>query len=253
MGFGRDFFINTFKEGYEDGEQVKDTPEDSVPEVEVEETEVKSTEVKTEEVVEPEVKTYDIDGVQYTADEIKEWKQNGLRQSDYTKKTQELASQRRQLEEMGTSIPNQSEANTDTDRIARLERDLATKELDDTISALKVKYPDFDEIKVLTEAQNRKLYSNEDLDFVYRATREESKSAPIDMEAFKAQSIAEYKAQIATEKQKNKEATEGSIISSTPAKVEVDYESSLGDAEKEFCRKRGWTYKQYVEDKNAVY
>lgn len=248
MGFGRDFFVNAFKEDTTEVEQVIDTPEVVVEVEKAEVAEVKSTEAETE------VKTYEIDGVSYTSDEIKEWKQNGLRQSDYTKKTQELASQRRQLEELGTSIPNQSDTNTDTDRIARLERDLATKELDETISALKVKYPDFDEIKVLTEAQRRKLYSNEDLDFVYRATREESKSTPIDMDAFKKQSIEEYKTLIASEKQRNKEATDGSIISSAPAKVVVvDYENSLNDAEKDFCRRKGVSYKQYVEDKEAIY
>ena len=250
---GKDFFTKAFKEGYTEGEQVeKDIPDDVIPDAEVEIPKVTVPAVETEKVVdEPPVKTYDIDGINYTADEIKEWKQNGLRQSDYTRKTQELANQRKQLEDLGTSIPVLG--NSEADRISRLENELATNNLVNKITELKAKYSDFDEVAVLTEAQNRRMYDNEDLEFVYRAIRKESSSTPIDMEAFKKQSIEEYKVQIATEKQKNKDATSGSIIGSTPAKVEVDYESSLGDAEKAFCQKRGWTYKQYVEDKNAVY
>jgi len=40
---------------------------------------------------------YDIDGEQVTADQIKQWKQGHLMQSDYTRKMQELSTQREAL------------------------------------------------------------------------------------------------------------------------------------------------------------
>ena len=60
-----------------------------------------ATEVKEEEpsiVEEPE---FDLgDGEKVKLSQIKEWKDGGLRQSDYTKKTQELSEKRKGLEEM---------------------------------------------------------------------------------------------------------------------------------------------------------
>ena len=53
-------------------------------------------EAETEGLSEP-VK-YNIDGVgEFTADEIREMRNSGLRQADYTRKTQELARQREEL------------------------------------------------------------------------------------------------------------------------------------------------------------
>lgn len=43
---------------------------------------------------------FNIDGEEITLDQIKEWKADGLRQADYTRKTQEIAEQRRQIEAM---------------------------------------------------------------------------------------------------------------------------------------------------------
>lgn len=66
----------------------------STPETTVE-TPITSESIETE----PQVSTYDIDGEQFTIDEIREWRKGNLRQSDYTKKTQELARQRKEAKE----------------------------------------------------------------------------------------------------------------------------------------------------------
>lgn len=42
---------------------------------------------------------YEIDGEKFSVDEIREWRKGNLRQSDYTKKTTELAKQRKEAEE----------------------------------------------------------------------------------------------------------------------------------------------------------
>ena len=41
---------------------------------------------------------YDLDGEEVSSDQLKEWKANGLMQADYTRKTQELADSRKDLE-----------------------------------------------------------------------------------------------------------------------------------------------------------
>jgi hypothetical protein len=242
---GKDFFLNAFKEGVpEEVEQVDDTPV-----VEVEPVVEAVAEVVTEPVVET-IPTYEIDGEKITIDQIKEWKQNGLRQSDYTKKTQELAQQRKELEALGTEIPER-EGSSELERLERIERELVTRQLDLEITEFKVKYPDFDEVAVLNEAEKRGIY---DLEFVYKALRNDnSSSEQINIEELKTQAIEEYKAKIAVEKQKNKEATSDSIISSVPGQAVVDYGDELTSQEKEYCNKRGWTYKSYVDMKAKQY
>lgn len=252
---GKDFFMKTFEEGYDENvEQVID----DIPNSDVEPTKVETpTKVVEEPEVIPDVDNVDkavdkfnIDGEEFTIDQIKEWKQNGLRQSDYTKKTQELASQRRELEALNVQIPEQDNSST-ISRLEKIEREIVSKELDLEISNFKVKYPDFDEVKVLTEAERRGVY---DLEFVYKALREtDNSSSQINIEELKTQAIEEYKNRIATEKQANKEATSGSIVSSIPGQAIVDYSDELNNSEKEYCKKRGWTYQDYVEMKAKQY
>lgn len=252
MQLGKDFFKKTFDEGYTEPEQVEtDTPAKvEAPEKEVEvPTEVPAKVVTpVEEVPVVEVPKFNIDGEDFTLDQIKEWKQNGLRQSDYTKKTQELAEQRKALGQVET--PNENVEPTDSERLRKIEMDIENKKLDLEITNLKIKYPDFDDVAIINEATSRGIT---DLEFIYKAMREDKSSEPIDMEAYKAQVLAEYKEQIATKKQTNKDATAGSIVSSVGGQPVTDYGDELTNQEKEFCGKRGWSYKYYVETKGAEY
>lgn len=248
---GKEFFQNAFDTQDATVEQVIDTPLEADKVKEVVDADVTPSEVVTEkvaDVVKPEVPTFELDGEKITAEQIKEWKQNGLRQSDYTKKTQELAEQRKVLEAKGISIEDTS--SSESQRIAKLERDVATRDLDSEITRLKTLYPDFDEVKVLNEAQRRGIYN--DLDFIYKATREDN-SSPVNVEELKTQAIEQYKIEIALKKQSNNEATSGSIVSSTPAKPIVDYADELTSYERDFAKKRGLTDKEYAEQKSAVY
>ena len=242
MQMGRDFFTKAFEEDNSDVEQVVDTPTEEVTTEEVVTPVEATTSAATEEVIAP--TEYEVDGEKITIDQIKEWKQNGLRQSDYTRKTQELAEQRKAL---GHAEEGVSDNPSDSERLLKLERDIKAKELDLEITNLKTKYPDFDEIKVLTESGQRGIY---DLEFVYKAMRSDSS---VNIEELKNKAIEEYKNEIATKKQTNKEATSGSIVSNASGQPSIDYGDELTSSEKEYCNKRGWSYKQYVEDKNAEY
>lgn len=151
---------------------------------------VEPTDIQTE----PEEKdnSVEIEGIgKISVDEIKEWKQGYLRQSDYTKKTQSLASQRQEYED-AVNLYNYLKANPELasrlqddsydgnqqyqqmteklnpfyQRLETLEQQLINQELDKEINDLKTKYPDFNEVEILNEANKRGVT---DLEFVYKA------------------------------------------------------------------------------------
>lgn len=151
---------------------------------------VEPTDIQTE----PEEKdnSVEIEGIgKISVDDIKEWKQGYLRQSDYTKKTQSLASQRQEYED-AVNLYNYLKANPELasrlqddsydgnqqyqqmteklnpfyQRLETLEQQLINQELDKEINDLKTKYPDFNEVEILNEANKRGVT---DLEFVYKA------------------------------------------------------------------------------------
>lgn len=144
---------------------------------------------------EPTDNSIEIDGIgKVTLDEIKEWKQGYLRQSDYTRKTQHIASKERELSEAVQvyewlkANPHIARRLTETDddnvepqaqrvaqtidplyqKIASLESQYASDRLDREISRLKGIYPDFNEVQVLNESMRLGI---PDLEFVHRALR----------------------------------------------------------------------------------
>lgn len=137
------------------------------------------------------VSEYEIDGIgKVKIDDIKEWQRGYMRQSDYTRKTQEVAKSRKETQEAmevynylksnpqivealssgDTSVvkgnPAFKSLNPMDSRIDELNFKLASIELDSNLDSLKRKYPDFNEVEVLTEAERLNL---SDLEFVYQA------------------------------------------------------------------------------------
>lgn len=143
---------------------------------------------------------YEIGGERITLEEYQQMKQGYLRQSDYTKKTQEIA---RMREENETAIelfsylqsnphlidtlrqaeidPNIAQRATSMDpamqRVAELEEMMYSQRLDAEITNLKSKYPDFNEVEVLTKAQE---LNTMDLEFVYKGIRNVDEKSLID-------------------------------------------------------------------------
>lgn len=239
------------QDSVETTEQLEENVETEVEEVEsVEPTEsdVEESSETQEEATTPE--TINIGGEEYTLDELNEFRQGYLRQSDYTRKTQELAKKRKEYEDAIEMYEYLKEnpylldvinTNEDVDqtfkeqafeltpemqRIRELEMKMAQKELDMEIKELKDKYDDFDEVKVLQEAEKRGI---SDLEFVYKALREEKE---VDVEKIKREAVEEAKKEIMTEIKKNKDVTKTLIkdekekatepsIELTPAQVRV--------------------------------
>ena len=133
------------------------------------------------------VKEFTIDGKAYTEDQIKEYIGGGLRQADYTKKTQELADKRKELERYINFVENnpggyikqnvdqldnnreyeneevirfREEASTE---MQTLKEELAEMKLDRELIKAKEKYPHMDEEYVLTRLASGVSESVEEL------------------------------------------------------------------------------------------
>lgn len=140
----------------------------------------------------PAIIEFDIDGIgKVKADDIKEWKLGYMRQSDYTRKTQEIARQRNETKDAldvynylrqnpaaaqaladgnlnaldGTPVAGLVSKNPQFEDVNYR---LASIELDAKLTTLKSKYPDFNEVEVLTEAEKLGVA---DLEFVYNGLR----------------------------------------------------------------------------------
>lgn len=120
---------------------------------------------------------FEIDGEKFTPEQIKEWRKGSMRQSDYTRKTQEVAKQREQykeaveLYEFLQSNPTYAqklaeltaeEGKADklpiTDpRVAELDLRITTMQIERDLQDIKTTDPDCDEVELLTIANDRKM------------------------------------------------------------------------------------------------
>jgi len=97
-------------------------------EVDVDEVE----ELETEEEAQPEALSaeeesyFDIDGEEITLSQIREWKEGNLRQSDYTRKTTEVADQRKALD--AKSLQQDAAIKSLTDKVTALDSLIAEEE-----------------------------------------------------------------------------------------------------------------------------
>lgn len=145
-----------------------DTNVNPTPETPTEQSiEADTSEVQTSEEAPPGI---ELGGETYTHEQLKEWRQGYLRQSDYTKKTQEIASMRQQnkdalelyeymqsnpelvqqLAELDSGTAREQAQQMMTDPTVReLSLKIHTMEIDSELNAIKAKAPDVDEIRLL--------------------------------------------------------------------------------------------------------
>ena len=243
-------------------ENVTDETTIEQPEQDTQVEDTSSQSVNTQTTEETVDDTVEIGGERYTLDEIKEFRQGYLRQSDYTKKTQELAKQRGELddavklyeylrenpyllnnlqgEHVDSEIRNTAMHLTpEMQRLQELEMRFVESELDREISALKEQYPDFDEIRVLKEADQRGIT---DLEFVYKALREDDK---MDVNKIKQEAVNEAKKQIMAELQQNNNVTK-TLISNETAKKEPT-SVTLTPAQKRVAQGMGISEEEYTK------
>lgn len=218
-----------------------------------------------EEEVEEQVNDgIEIDGEVYTLEELREFKQAGLRQADYTRKTQSLSQKERELQEANEFYsyfrqnphlleqlsqmevdPNMKQQATQLDpamqRVQELEMMMYEKELTSELDRLSNKYLDFNDVAVLEKATELGIT---DLEFVYKGMKKEES---VDVEAIKQEAIEEAKALLAKEIQDNKGKTKTLVNTSsektTPKAIE------LTPKEKEIADGLGVSYEDYAKNK----
>lgn len=242
---------------------------DEQPEVEetdeVEETEIDEIDEGTQEVSSPDLEgvnqdetpdTVTIDGQEYSMDEVRS---GMLRQSDYTRKTQELAREKERLEQADflnsyfasnphilENIRHMEEVPAEVrdstygmhpleQKIMNIEQEMQLSKLEQTINGLKDKYEDFDEMKILEKATELGVH---DLEFVYKATRE----IP-DEKQLLAKAKAELQAEIAQNKGMTKTLITGEGTQTTQ---EV---ASLSPLEMKIAQSLGVSPEDYLKNK----
>lgn len=245
-------------------EEVQPVVNSTETETVVETVELTNEGITTETPTEPESTTpteIEIPGMgKLTVDEIKEMRQGSLRQSDYTKKTQELARQRKELEDAETFFnyvrqnpaliealktaetnPNSvvNRATPEAEKIDQLAYNLKAMEVDMKLNELKSKYGDIDEIALFQKANE---LGTTDLEFVLKGIRfEESKNVDVDSIIAKAKEAA--KAELKAELEQNRDAV--STIVNTNQQQIVQNKTALTSEQKRVADAMGMTEDEY--------
>jgi hypothetical protein len=199
----------------------------------------------------PAPQTFDIDGQQVTLEEL----QKGyLRQSDYTKKTQDVARQAREAQEALELVErikenpelsqqlNYDPVQADNQKLQQNYYDLL---LQQEVQTLSTKYADFEVSEVLDFALEREMDNLEDAYLLNKSYKTNAPtqvntpvSAPaIDVEALKAQIRAELLA----------EQNTATIITSGGSAPTPQAEVQLSEAQLRIARGMGMTPEEYVK------
>lgn len=200
---------------------------------------------------------YNIPGVgEFTADEIKEMKNSGLRQSDYTRKTQELARQREEMKEAQTlyehlrANPNlidaikQAENNPsgvfannaptpERQLLQQLAYNQKAMEVDMKVSELKRKYGDFNESLLFEEATK---LNTDNLEFVLKGILYDNVST----------STESAKEQLKAELEANRNIVGTTVVSTKQTKPKQT-SSGLSEQEKRIAAALGLTESEYAK------
>jgi hypothetical protein len=188
----------------------------------------------------------EIDGEKYTPEQIREWKQGHLRQSDYTKKTQELAKQRaehsqalevfdflkqnpellKQLAEYNPAVAQK--ASGESEVILSLQTQLKAMEIDMELNKIKAQDPDVDDVELFNIATERGIPVSEAYEY------------------YKGKNLDKYlKRESAKLTEQIKKNAQASTTFITP-KVQVPVGNyNLSQAEMSMADKLGMTYEEY--------
>lgn len=254
-----------------EAEEAKETEQAQEKVEQPEEVEKVEEETKTEEVVEGAIEeteetkpiTVEIDGKEVTIDELK----NGyLRQSDYTKKTQELSRQRdetkeavnfyeylkqnphiaKQIQENGGQVPDRVDPSLS--KVKELEDKMYDMILEKEIETLQSKYDDFEVREVLEVASSKGIVNLEDAYFLTKATKSPSKTSSqetLDVNKVKDDLRKEILKEIEAERDStqtiistNSQTSVGDVKLPEISKQEAHIAKMMGMGEEEYIRWR---------------
>lgn len=153
--------------------------EGSAEETEPEAAEEGGTTEEDSTEVEAKPSEYDIDGEKFTVDQIKEWQKGNMRQSDYTKKTQEIAQWRKENSEaqelynylksnpeiaakLAEISPEQSDKTKSimNPELEQMNLKMTTWEIEKSLESIMSKDKDVSEIDILNIANERGIDVN---------------------------------------------------------------------------------------------
>lgn len=204
---------------------------------------------------------YNIDGVgEFTADEIREMRNGGLRQSDYTRKTQELARQREELKDAQelydylranphlvqamkeaetnpNSVAFRHAPSAETEMLKQLAYNQKAMETDMKLNALRQKYGEIDEIALFNKASELRT---DDLEFVYKALN--YNNSQYDERAMIEKAKAELKAEL--EANKNVVST---TVSTRQNSIPTHGNETLSAEEKRIAAAMGMSESEYAK------
>lgn len=196
--------------------------------------------------------TFEIDGEQFTIDQIKEWRLGNMRQSDYTRKSQEIARMRREAQEAielyeylrrnPDLVQKLSEEATDAPEVRNISVDPVVQELDmkvrtmeieKSLSQIKSEFPEANDIEILQIATDRRI-SIEDAFDIWKG---------MNLDKFLKQKSTELAKKMTT----NKEATK--TLMNPNMKPPIN-NLGLSQAEIAFAQKLDMTPEEYKKYKN---
>ena len=220
------------------------------------EPEVKPTETKPETSI-PEKIT--IEGVgEVSIDELK----NGyLRQSDYTRKTQEVSRKAKEVEQainlfeqlkqnpkitkqIFGEVPIPSQLDPTQNKIVELETKLYDIMLEREIESLQSKYPDFEVMEVLQLAQDKNMTNLEDAYLLAKSHKQkESSTQTLSTDELEKQ----IREKIMKEIEQERNATQTIISSGDGTSVIQDNTPQLSDAERKVAKMMKLSEADYVK------
>lgn len=240
------------------------TQEEDIPVEQPTQKEEVIEEVEEEVEDKPEEKFIEVDGEKISIDELSK---SYLRQSDYTRKTQELAREKEEIKEAlafynevknnpdavnslrdNVKIPRKVDPNQRA--IIELEEQLYDMQLDNEINLMQSKYEDFEVRDVLEFAAEKKMTNLEDAYFLLKARGSHGKDTAKEPSVKDIESMRdEIKKEIMEEL---KSVSTGSIISSKRTdNVESTNEVKLSDSELKVAQGMGLSKQEYSKWRDA--
>ena len=209
-----------------------------------------------EEKEEPKIETIEIDGEEVSIEELK----NGyLRQSDYTRKTQEVARTKKEVEEavqlyetlkQNPHLVQQLQQSTPVPRnldptqaqIVELENKIYDMMLEREIETLQNKYDDFEVREVLELARDKNLSNLEDAYILFKSTKKADEKKDIDIEEIKENLRDEILKEL-----KGETSTQSVISQNSSKELPKVKEIKVSEQEKKVASAMGLTIKEYVK------
>lgn len=191
-----------------------------------------------------------IDGVgEVDVSEVAEWKRGYMRTQDYTKKTQEVAAQRKEAEkalEFYKQAQNGAEVdpnlfNPFADKLEQIESELTSFKIEKEIQELQSKYNDFEVMDVLNVAMEKGFSSLEEAYFFQRGSKVNNNTVD------EAELTKRIREQILAEIEAERKANVSIISSNDISSPQINEQPKLTPEQEKIAREFGMSNEEYLQ------